>query len=168
MQRLEENHFIMGYWNRNIGSWNWLVFGFKTGSQELLYDRYGRHNIQKIWRNDILPCRLYLRHWYFFFLLFLFKKNQWKKKKNVWVFQCFSGEKSGRGGKWQFPGQYIPRRQKHEHPEVFIFYWCWNNGRRTDRSSQGSLWWLAKRQQNIHFFSYFFDKFSYDDKFHRK
>ncbi|TVU18962.1 hypothetical protein EJB05_35085 [Eragrostis curvula] len=32
------------------------------GSKELYYQRYGRYNIDKIWRDDILPCRLYLRH----------------------------------------------------------------------------------------------------------
>nr|CAB3461727.1 unnamed protein product [Digitaria exilis] len=32
------------------------------GSKEIYYQRYGRYNIDKIWRDDILPCRLYLRH----------------------------------------------------------------------------------------------------------
>ncbi|KAJ4783386.1 hypothetical protein LUZ62_034632 [Rhynchospora pubera] len=32
------------------------------GSKEIYHDRYGRYNIQKIWRDDILPCRIYLRH----------------------------------------------------------------------------------------------------------
>lgn len=32
------------------------------GSKELYFQRYGRYNIQKIWRDDILPCRVYLRH----------------------------------------------------------------------------------------------------------
>ncbi|XP_059647414.1 uncharacterized protein LOC132293801 [Cornus florida] len=32
------------------------------GSQEIFFQRYGRHNIHKIWRDDILPCRVYLRH----------------------------------------------------------------------------------------------------------
>ncbi|CAA6661974.1 unnamed protein product [Spirodela intermedia] len=32
------------------------------GSQEIYFQRYGRHNIHKIWRDDILPCRVYLRH----------------------------------------------------------------------------------------------------------
>ncbi|KAK1315636.1 hypothetical protein QJS10_CPA05g00324 [Acorus calamus] len=32
------------------------------GSKEIYYQRYGRHNIHKIWRDDILPCRVYLRH----------------------------------------------------------------------------------------------------------
>ncbi|GAV64172.1 hypothetical protein CFOL_v3_07690 [Cephalotus follicularis] len=32
------------------------------GSKELYFDKYGRYNIDKIWRDDILPCRVYLRH----------------------------------------------------------------------------------------------------------
>lgn len=32
------------------------------GSQEIYFQRYGQYNIHKIWRDDILPCRLYLRH----------------------------------------------------------------------------------------------------------
>ncbi|PSR92560.1 Zinc finger protein [Actinidia chinensis var. chinensis] len=32
------------------------------GSQETYFKRYGRYNIHKIWRDDILPCRVYLRH----------------------------------------------------------------------------------------------------------
>lgn len=31
---------------------------------EEYHRRYGRFNIEKIWRDDILPCRVYLRHWY--------------------------------------------------------------------------------------------------------
>lgn len=32
------------------------------GNQEIFFQRYGRYGIQKIWRDDILPCRVYLRH----------------------------------------------------------------------------------------------------------
>lgn len=32
------------------------------GSKEIYNQRYGRYNIEKIWRDDILPCRVYLRH----------------------------------------------------------------------------------------------------------
>ncbi|GAB2294315.1 hypothetical protein Dimus_028525 [Dionaea muscipula] len=32
------------------------------GSEEVYYQLYGRYNIDKIWRDDILPCRVYLRH----------------------------------------------------------------------------------------------------------
>lgn len=32
------------------------------GSQEIYFQKYGRYNIYKIWRDDILPCRVYLRH----------------------------------------------------------------------------------------------------------
>ncbi|KAH7842637.1 hypothetical protein Vadar_007591 [Vaccinium darrowii] len=32
------------------------------GSQEIYFQKYGRYNIHKIWRDDILPCRVYLRH----------------------------------------------------------------------------------------------------------
>ncbi|KAG6731717.1 hypothetical protein I3842_01G143200 [Carya illinoinensis] len=32
------------------------------GSKEIYFQHYGRYNIDKIWRNDILPCRVYLRH----------------------------------------------------------------------------------------------------------
>ncbi|XP_021907107.1 uncharacterized protein LOC110821542 [Carica papaya] len=32
------------------------------GSKELYFQEYGRYNIDKIWRDDILPCRVYLRH----------------------------------------------------------------------------------------------------------
>ncbi|CAM8981906.1 unnamed protein product [Rhodiola kirilowii] len=32
------------------------------GSKEIYDQHYGRYNIQKIWRDDVLPCRVYLRH----------------------------------------------------------------------------------------------------------
>lgn len=32
------------------------------GSKDEFFKRYGRHGIDKVWRDDILPCRLYLRH----------------------------------------------------------------------------------------------------------
>lgn len=32
------------------------------GSKEIYFQHYGRYNINKIWRDDILPCRAYLRH----------------------------------------------------------------------------------------------------------
>ncbi|KAJ8766341.1 hypothetical protein K2173_022400 [Erythroxylum novogranatense] len=32
------------------------------GSPEIFFQHYGRYNINKIWRDDILPCRAYLRH----------------------------------------------------------------------------------------------------------
>lgn len=32
------------------------------GSKEIYFQRYGRYNIDKIWCDDILPCRVYLRH----------------------------------------------------------------------------------------------------------
>ncbi|CAI9119036.1 OLC1v1020685C1 [Oldenlandia corymbosa var. corymbosa] len=32
------------------------------GDKEIFFQRYGRYGIQKIWRDDILPCRVYLRH----------------------------------------------------------------------------------------------------------
>nr|CAN62470.1 hypothetical protein VITISV_016050 [Vitis vinifera] len=32
------------------------------GSKEIYFQQYGRHNIHKIWRDDVLPCRVYLRH----------------------------------------------------------------------------------------------------------
>ncbi|XP_068662566.1 uncharacterized protein [Aristolochia californica] len=32
------------------------------GDEALYFQHYGRHNIYKIWRDDILPCRVYLRH----------------------------------------------------------------------------------------------------------
>eukprot|EP00252_Welwitschia_mirabilis_P016630 TRINITY_DN3676_c0_g1_i1.p1 TRINITY_DN3676_c0_g1~~TRINITY_DN3676_c0_g1_i1.p1 ORF type:complete len:214 (+),score=24.13 TRINITY_DN3676_c0_g1_i1:164-805(+) len=32
------------------------------GNKELFHHRYGRFNIEKIWRDDVLPCRVYLRH----------------------------------------------------------------------------------------------------------
>ncbi|XP_050216566.1 uncharacterized protein LOC126667602 [Mercurialis annua] len=32
------------------------------GSKEIYFEHYGRFNIEKIWRDDILPCRAYLRH----------------------------------------------------------------------------------------------------------
>ncbi|XP_073054524.1 uncharacterized protein [Primulina eburnea] len=34
------------------------------GSEEIFYQRYGRYGIHKIWLDDILPCRVYLRHCY--------------------------------------------------------------------------------------------------------
>ncbi|KAG7995951.1 hypothetical protein I3843_01G135800 [Carya illinoinensis] len=36
---------------------------FHPLKQEIYFQHYGRYNIDKIWRNDILPCRVYLRHW---------------------------------------------------------------------------------------------------------
>ncbi|KAF3456280.1 hypothetical protein FNV43_RR00930 [Rhamnella rubrinervis] len=32
------------------------------GSKDIYFQLYGQYNIDKIWRDDILPCRLYLRH----------------------------------------------------------------------------------------------------------
>ncbi|XP_042426682.1 uncharacterized protein LOC122014511 [Zingiber officinale] len=32
------------------------------GNKGTFFNQYGRYNIQKIWRDDILPCRIYLRH----------------------------------------------------------------------------------------------------------
>ncbi|KAK7303745.1 hypothetical protein RJT34_14658 [Clitoria ternatea] len=32
------------------------------GNKEILFQQYGRWNIDKIWRDDVLPCRVYLRH----------------------------------------------------------------------------------------------------------
>ncbi|XP_077218797.1 uncharacterized protein LOC143852989 isoform X1 [Tasmannia lanceolata] len=32
------------------------------GNKEIYFQRYGRYSIYKIWRDDILPCRVYLRH----------------------------------------------------------------------------------------------------------
>lgn len=32
------------------------------GSKEEYYKHYGKHNIEQIWRDDIFPCRVYLRH----------------------------------------------------------------------------------------------------------
>ncbi|XP_017974212.1 PREDICTED: uncharacterized protein LOC18603560 isoform X2 [Theobroma cacao] len=32
------------------------------GSKDIYCQHYGRYNIDKIWRDDILPCRVYLRH----------------------------------------------------------------------------------------------------------
>ncbi|OMO53607.1 phosphatase 2C (PP2C)-like protein [Corchorus capsularis] len=32
------------------------------GSKDIYFQHYGRYNIDKIWRDDILPCRVYLRH----------------------------------------------------------------------------------------------------------
>ncbi|GAY68438.1 hypothetical protein CUMW_264100 [Citrus unshiu] len=33
-----------------------------AGSKEIYFHHYGRYNIDKIWRDDISPCRVYLRH----------------------------------------------------------------------------------------------------------
>ncbi|GJT03264.1 hypothetical protein Tco_0824433 [Tanacetum coccineum] len=32
------------------------------GSQDIYHERYGRFGIDKIWRDDVLPCRVYCRH----------------------------------------------------------------------------------------------------------
>ncbi|KAE8720532.1 Mono-/di-acylglycerol lipase [Hibiscus syriacus] len=32
------------------------------GRKDIYFQHYGRCNIEKIWRDDILPCRVYLRH----------------------------------------------------------------------------------------------------------
>lgn len=42
----------------------WMIL--YPGSSEEYYRRYGRHKIEQIWRDDIFPCRVYLRHWYAF------------------------------------------------------------------------------------------------------
>lgn len=36
---------------------------FRAGSKEIYFQHYGRYDIDKIWRDDVLPCRVYLRHW---------------------------------------------------------------------------------------------------------
>lgn len=28
----------------------------------MFFEQYGRYNIHKIWRDDVFPCRVYLRH----------------------------------------------------------------------------------------------------------
>uniref|UniRef100_A0A0V0HA62 Putative ovule protein n=1 Tax=Solanum chacoense TaxID=4108 RepID=A0A0V0HA62_SOLCH len=33
------------------------------GDKDIFFQQYGRYNINKIWRDDIFPCRVYLRHW---------------------------------------------------------------------------------------------------------
>ncbi|EXC23289.1 hypothetical protein L484_005238 [Morus notabilis] len=33
------------------------------GNKDVYFQLYGRYGIDKIWRDDILPCRAYLRHW---------------------------------------------------------------------------------------------------------
>ncbi|BAT77099.1 hypothetical protein VIGAN_01518800 [Vigna angularis var. angularis] len=38
-------------------------FKFKcTEGREKYFERYGKYKIHKIWRDDVLPCRVYLRH----------------------------------------------------------------------------------------------------------
>ncbi|XP_030456220.2 uncharacterized protein LOC115677229 [Syzygium oleosum] len=32
------------------------------GSKEIYFQHYGRYDIDKIWRDDVFPCRVYLRH----------------------------------------------------------------------------------------------------------
>ncbi|CAN0855642.1 hypothetical protein LINGRAHAP2_LOCUS6283 [Linum grandiflorum] len=32
------------------------------GSKDVYFQHYGRYDIDKIWRDDILPCRVYMRH----------------------------------------------------------------------------------------------------------
>ncbi|KAF3795712.1 hypothetical protein EJ110_NYTH04384 [Nymphaea thermarum] len=32
------------------------------GNEKVFFERYGRYNVDKIWRDDIFPCRVYLRH----------------------------------------------------------------------------------------------------------
>ncbi|KAG5573992.1 hypothetical protein H5410_063758 [Solanum commersonii] len=32
------------------------------GDKDIFFQQYGRYNIDKIWRDDIFPCRVYLRH----------------------------------------------------------------------------------------------------------
>ena len=34
-----------------------------TGNKDMYFQLYGRYGINKIWQDDILPCRAYLRHW---------------------------------------------------------------------------------------------------------
>ncbi|KAH9683610.1 hypothetical protein KPL71_027739 [Citrus sinensis] len=41
---------------------SWHRLRITSGSKEIYFHHYGRYNIDKIWRDDILPCRVYLRH----------------------------------------------------------------------------------------------------------
>lgn len=36
---------------------------YPAGSKEIYYQHYGQYGIDTIWRDDVLPCRTYLRHW---------------------------------------------------------------------------------------------------------
>ncbi len=38
----------------------WMLH-ISKGLDQLFYERYGRWGIDKIWRDDVLPCALYLR-----------------------------------------------------------------------------------------------------------
>lgn len=36
---------------------------FSAEGRELYFQQYGEYKNHKIWRDDALPCRVYLRHW---------------------------------------------------------------------------------------------------------
>ncbi|KAF8394608.1 hypothetical protein HHK36_020822 [Tetracentron sinense] len=58
------------------------------GSKEIYYQRYGRYNIDKIWRDDILPCRVYLRH------CVLAAKNLGNEAYNNFLDHTFLGDRN--------------------------------------------------------------------------
>ncbi|KAJ0035555.1 hypothetical protein Pint_24445 [Pistacia integerrima] len=57
------------------------------GSKEIYFQHYGRYNIDKIWRDDILPCRVYLRH------CVLAAKNLGDEAYNNFVDHTFLGDR---------------------------------------------------------------------------
>lgn len=58
------------------------------GSEEIYYQFYGRYGIDKIWRDDILPCRAYLRH------CILAAKNLGDEAYNNFLDHTYLGDRS--------------------------------------------------------------------------
>ncbi|KAG6575087.1 hypothetical protein SDJN02_23825 [Cucurbita argyrosperma subsp. argyrosperma] len=58
------------------------------GNKDIFLQHYGRHNIDKIWRDDILPCRVYLRH------CILAAKNLGETAYNNFLDHTFLGDRS--------------------------------------------------------------------------
>ncbi|XP_022138526.1 uncharacterized protein LOC111009671 [Momordica charantia] len=58
------------------------------GNKDIYFQHYGRHNIDKIWRDDILPCRVYLRH------CVLAAKNLGDEAYNNFLDHTFLGDRS--------------------------------------------------------------------------
>ncbi|TYK02923.1 uncharacterized protein E5676_scaffold46G00030 [Cucumis melo var. makuwa] len=58
------------------------------GNKDIFFHHYGRHNIDKIWRDDIFPCRVYLRH------CILAAKNLGDEAYNNFLDHTFLGDRS--------------------------------------------------------------------------
>lgn len=63
--------FAACHWNVGMHSHIFFCY-YYAGSKEIYFQQYGRHNIHKIWRDDVLPCRVYLRHWSVLIIFYIY------------------------------------------------------------------------------------------------